>query len=188
MSRGGGIGQRQNGALGAHLRSAFAEVCRRGAGCLTEFQHLPDGRAQARLDRLKCPVTGPSVREAWEAERALLQPVPTMAEPFDLVVTRKVQRDCLVSFEERRYSVPFWGRATPGRLGTQASVVIRAEGADVVRHARRTPQRLLIDPAHYDGPSIDRVQRPTPLGQLARLQMTGPSSGSKRRAAAGATS
>ena len=37
----------------------------------------------------------------------LLRPVPMVQEPFDCVVARRVSRDCLVSFEGRRYSVPF---------------------------------------------------------------------------------
>jgi hypothetical protein len=32
---------------------------------------------------------------------------------------------------------------------------------------------LLIDPAHYEGESTDRVIRPTPLGARARLQLLG---------------
>lgn len=52
------------------------------------------------------------------------------------------------------------------------------------RHARGTPARLLIDPAHYEGPSTDRVERPTPLGQRARLQVAGLSSDSRRALAA----
>ncbi len=42
-------------------------------------------------------------------------------------------------------------------------------------HATRggTQARLLLDPAHYEGASTDRVERPTPLGQRARLQMAG---------------
>ena len=71
------------------------------------------------LDRLTCPVTGTSVREAWEAERELLQPLPTMAEPFDRGGDAgRCSRDCLVSFEGRRYSVPFaWVGRHGGRLG-----------------------------------------------------------------------
>jgi hypothetical protein len=59
-------------------------------------------------------------------------------------------------------------------------VVIRGEGGEIARHARGTPQRLLIDPRHYEGESTDRVERPTPLGQRARLQMAGLSRVSQR--------
>ena len=34
-------------------------------------------------------------------------PLPVLPEPFDLAVTRTVQRDCTVNFEGRSYSVPF---------------------------------------------------------------------------------
>lgn len=163
------------------FRGSFGEIFRRGAGSLEEFQRLLDAEADRLLDRLECPVTGTSVREAWEAERRLLQPLPTMGEPFDLVVTRKVHRDCLVSFEGRRYSVPFaWVGRHVDIWGTLNHVVIRAEGDEIARHARNTRQRLLIDPRHYEGESTDRVERPTPLGRRAQLQMAGLSSPSRR--------
>jgi hypothetical protein len=41
----------------------------------------------------------------------------------------------------------------------------------VATHPRGTPARLVIDQAHYDGPSTERVMAPPPLGRLgARLQ------------------
>lgn len=145
---------------------------------MEEFQWRLDTRSEELLDRLTCPVTGTSVREALESERLLLQPLPTMAEPFDVVVTRRVSRDCLVSFEGRRYSVPFaWVGRQVDVLGTHAHVLVWAQGTEIARHARRTRGRLLIDPAHYEGTSTERVERPTPLGQRGRLQMAGLSSG-----------
>jgi len=163
------------------FRGAFGEIFRRGAGSTEELQTLLDTDADRLLDRLECPVTGTSVREAWEAERNLLQPVPSMSEPFDVVVTRKVQRDCLVSFEGRRYSVPFpWVGRHVDVWGTLNHVVIRGVGEEIARHARNTPQRLLIDPRHYEGESTDRVERPTPLGRRARLQIEGLSSPSRQ--------
>jgi hypothetical protein len=104
-----------------------------------------------------------------------------MAEPFDVVVTRRVSRDCLVSFEGRRYSVPFaWVGRQVEIWGTHEHVVIRGQHEELARHVRGTQQRLLIDPAHYEGSSTDRVERPTPLGRRARLQMAGLSSLSAR--------
>jgi len=162
------------------FRGAFGEVLRRGADSLEELQGHLDAESELLLDRLTCPVTGTSVREAWEAERQVLQSLPTMAEPFDLVVTRRVQRDCLVSFEGRRYSVPFpWVGRHVDVWGTLNHVVMRAEGEEIARHARGTQQRLLIDPNHYEGESTDRVHRPTPLGKRARLQLAGLSSPSR---------
>jgi len=163
------------------FRGSFGEVFRRGAGSMEELQVLLDREADGLLDRLECPVTGTSVREAWEAEQPLLQPLPSLVEPFDILVSRKVYRDCLVSFEGRRYSVPFaWVGRRVEIWGTLNHVIIRAEGEEVARHARGTRQRLLIDPRHYEGGSTDRVERPTPLGQRARLQMAGLSSPSRQ--------
>jgi hypothetical protein len=156
------------------FRMAYGSVLRNGAESIGELQRSLDARSYALLDRLTCPVTGTSVREAWESERRLLRPLPTMAEPFDVVVSRRVSRDCLISFEGRRYSVPFaWVGRQVEVLGTHAHVVVRAEGEEIARHARGTRARLLLHPTHYDGESTDRVERPTPLGHRARLQMAG---------------
>ena len=156
------------------LRESFGEVLRRGAGSLEEFGRLLDARSEVLLDRLRCPVTGGTVREALAEERRVLQPLPSSAELFDVEVTREVSRDCLVSFEGRRYSVPF---AWVGRLvdvrGTARDVVVRGGGEEIARHRRRTDALLLLEKSHYDGPSTDRVIRPTPLGRRARLQMAG---------------
>ena len=161
------------------FRSAFGEVFRRGAGSLKELLWLLDEQAVRLMDRLMCPVTGTTVAEAFRAEQHVLQPLPTMAEPFDLVVTRRVSRDCLVSFEGRRYSVPFaWVGRHVDVWGTLRHVVIRGAGDELARHARGTRARLLIEPGHYDGPSTDRIERPTPLGHRARLQLAGLSSAS----------
>ena len=123
------------------------------------------------MDRLTCPVTGTTVAEAFRAERRVLQPQPTMAEPFEVVVTRRVSRDCLVSFEGRRYSVPFAGAGRHVDVwGTLREVVVRGSGVELGHHARGTDARLLIDPDHYEGSSTREVERPTPLGRRARLQ------------------
>ena len=84
-----------------------------------------------------------------------------MHEPFDCVVARRVSRECLVSFEGRRYSVPFAavGRTVEVR-GTAAHVVILTEGRELARHARHTAARLVLTPAHYEGAS-------TPTGPRA---------------------
>ena len=139
---------------------------------MEELQTLLDAEADRLLDRLECPVTGTSVREAWDAERRLLQPLPSMSEPFDVVVTRKVHRDCLVSFEGRRYSVPFrWVGHTVEVLGTAQHVVIQAGGREVARHPRHTQRRLVLEPTHYDGESTRTVLAPPPIGRRGRLQL-----------------
>ena len=154
------------------FRGAMREVFERGAGSLEELEERLRARGEELMGRWLCPVTGSTVAEALEAERRVLQPLPTMVELFDKVVSRKVRRDCLVSFEGRDYSVPFaWmGRSVEVR-GTAREVVILGEGAEVARHRRGTKARLLIEPSHYEGESTERVQRPTPLGRRARLQL-----------------
>lgn len=156
------------------LRESFGEVLRRGAGSLEELGRLLDVRSEALLDRLCCPVTGGSVREALAEERRVLQPLPSGAELFDVEVTRSVSRDCLVSFEGHRYSVPF---AWVGRLvdvrGTARDVVVRGGGEEIARHRRGTRALLLLEMSHYEGRSTERVIRPTPLGRRGRLQVAG---------------
>jgi hypothetical protein len=103
-----------------------------------------------------------------------------MSEPFDVVVTRQVHRDCLISFEGRRYSVPFaWVGRDVEVWGVHSQVVVRGMGIEIARHPRHTKESLVLDPSHYEGESTDRVMRPTPLGTRARLQLAGLSSGSK---------
>jgi transposase len=159
------------------FRSSFGALFRRAWPSLEALQAALDEQAEALLDRLTCPITGTSVRAALEAERLVLQPLPTMEEPFDLVVPRRVQRDCLVSFEGRRYSVPFpWVGREVEVLGTHRHVVIRAGGREIARHPRHTRERLVLETAHFEGESTDQVLRPTPLGARARLQIAGLSS------------
>lgn len=154
------------------FREAMREVFRRGAGSLGELEERLLARGEELMGRWICPVTGSTVAEALAAERRVLQPLPTMVELFDKVVSRQVRRECLVSFEGRRYSVPFaWvGRSVEVR-GTAREVVILGEGAEVARHPRGTKEPLVLDPSHYEGESTDRVQRPTPLGRRARQQL-----------------
>ena len=155
-------------------------MLRCGAGSLEELSRRLDERAKGLMDRLICPVTGTTVAEAFHAEQRVLQPLPTMAEPFDVVVTPRVSRDCLVSFEGRRYGVPFaWVGRRTWMSGTLRHVVVRGAGEELARHTRATKARLLIDPEHYEGPSMEEVERPTPLGRRARLQLAGLSSASR---------
>lgn len=155
-------------------QQSFGDLLTETWSSLETLQAAFDQRAELLLDRLRCPVTGTSVREAFEAERRVLQPVPAMSEPFDVVVSRRVHRDCLVSFEGRRYSVPFaWVGRQVEILGTLSQVVIRGEGGEIARHPRHTRERLVLEPCHYEGDSTDRVLRPTPLGMRGQLQVAG---------------
>ena len=155
-------------------RSAFADLFLRRWESEATLQVALDTRAAELHERRRCPATGTSVAEALLIERPLLLPVPAMHEPFDVVVARRVSRDCLVSFEGRRYSVPFaWVDRLVEVRGTAQAVVILGEGGELARHPRGTARRLVLEPAHYDGASTPTVLRPTPLGARARLQLAG---------------
>jgi transposase len=163
------------------FRDHFGDLFRRAWEGLPDLQAALDDRAQSLLRRLRCPITGTSVEEALEAERLALQPLPRMGEPFDVVVSRRVGRDCLVSFEGRRYSVPFpWVGREVDVWGVLGQVVIRSRGRELARHPRHTRPLLVIDPAPFEGESTDRVIRPTPLGTRARLQLAGLSGPSRQ--------
>ncbi len=156
------------------FRQCFGDLFRREWPDLESLQAALDERATSLMRRLKCPITGTSVEEALEAERRVLQPLPRMGEPFDVVVPRPVSRDGLVSFEGHRYSVPFaWVGREVEVWGVLRHVVIRGARQEIARWPRHTQELLLIDPAHYEGESTDRVIRPTPLGARARLQLLG---------------
>jgi transposase len=75
-------------------KDAFGELFRREWDELGSLQAALDEQAVALMRRLKCPVPGTTVEEALEAERLVLQPLPRMGEPFDVVVSRRVSRDC----------------------------------------------------------------------------------------------
>jgi len=153
-------------------RSAFADLLRDDWPSWPALQGALDARARELHGRRPCPATGTSVAAALAAERAALRPVPALAEPFDVVVARRVARDCLVAFEGRRYSVPFvWVGRTVEVLGTAHHVVIHAVDQEVARHPRHTARRLVLDPAHYDGDSTATVLAPPPLGRRGRQQL-----------------
>lgn len=162
------------------FRDHFGDLFSQEWADLEPLQAALDERAATLLVRLRCPVTGTSVEEALRAERQHLQPLRRIGEPFDVIVTRRVSRDCLVSFEGRRYSVPFvWLGRDVEVLGTNSQVVIRAAGQEVARHPRRTSALLVLDPDHYEGQSTSRVLAPTPLGRRARLQLAALSAASR---------
>lgn len=155
-------------------RSVFADLLGTAWRSLDQLQTALDERAARVHARRQSPMTGTTITDALTAERALLQPVPAVHEPFDGVVARRVTRDCLVAFEGRRYSVPFaWVGRTVEVRGTAQQVVILANGGEVARHARYTPARLVLVPTHYDGESTATVRAPTPLGRRAQLQLAG---------------
>jgi transposase len=137
---------------------------------LTALQTRSDDFVRASAERRICPATGFSVWESYQAERPLLTPLPELLpEPFDRVAQRGVSRDALVSFEGHSYSVPFrFADQSVEVRGCAATVQVWAEGQIVAEHPRRTRQRLVIDPRHYEGESTPRVFAPTPLGRMGR--------------------
>lgn len=139
---------------------------------LAELQAWSDAQTLEQAHRRRCPATGLSVYDSWQAERRQLAPLPLLPQPFDTVATRTVSDDCLVSFEGRQYSVPFAWLGRPVELRGCTHTVQILGGAQVIaEHPRHTAHRLVIDADHYEGRSTERVTAPMPLGRLGqRLQ------------------
>lgn len=138
-------------------------------GGLAELQAWTDERLERLGRRWKCPATGTQIEEAWLDEIPRLGPLDRLPEVFEVAVRRKVHKDCTVNFEGRTYSVPFRlvGLSVEVR-GCARSVQVFHDGRVVAEHPRGTKERIVIDPAHYEGPEDDRVQAPPPLGRLGR--------------------
>lgn len=137
---------------------------------LAHLQAATDARLADRAHRLRNPLTGTSIAEAWEQERRLLTALPeTLPEPFDVVVRRRVGIDCMISFEGRRYSVPFRfvGQEVEVR-GVAGRVQVFKHAEVIAEHPRGTAARILRNEAHYEGEDTDRVRAPMPLGRMGR--------------------
>jgi len=93
----------------------------------------------------------------------LLGPIDVLPEPFDLAVTRRVNRDCTVQFEGRTYSVPFQhvGREVEV-LGCAGSVLIVAGAVTLARHPRGTSERILLDQRYFEGTPTNHILPPQP--------------------------
>ncbi|WP_161555852.1 Mu transposase domain-containing protein [Mangrovicoccus ximenensis] len=162
----------RTGKVERHVRDLRETIDprREAFGSLEQLQAETDARLEERAGRLRCPLTGTSIADAWEQERRLLTPLPeTLPVPFDVVVRRPVGIDCLVSFEGRQYSVPFRfvGQEVEVR-GLAGHVQILKDAAVIAEHARRTSQLILRDEAHYEGVDTDRVRAPLPLGRMGQ--------------------
>jgi hypothetical protein len=143
---------------------------RRRWASVAELQATTDAAVRRSAERRRCPATGETVWESFVAEQAVLQPLPAfLPEPFDLVAQRRVAIDATVAFEGRSYSVPFRFTGQEVELrGCAETVQVWAEGTVVAEHPRRTRARVVFDPRHYEGPSTERVEAPTPLGRMGR--------------------
>ena len=86
-----------------------------------------------------------------------------------MVAVRVVGIDALVSFEGRQYSVPF--RFVGERVevrGCAGTIQVVKDCVVIASHPRATAARLVINQAHYDGSSTERVLAPPPLGRLGQ--------------------
>ncbi|MHC4066375.1 MAG: IS21 family transposase [Planctomycetota bacterium] len=139
-------------------------------GDVAQLQAWTDGEVARRAEQRICPITGESVQESYEAEKLHLGRLPQwLPEPFDLVQRRRVGLDATVRFEGRTYSVPFpYAQREVEVRGCARVVQLWADGKVLCEHPRKTRSRLLIDPCHYEGPSTDRIEAPTPLGKMGR--------------------
>lgn len=147
----------------------WREVLTRHWDSWEELQAWTEEKVYREASRRICPATGTTVLEAWEAEKPFLAPLPLMPEPFDVAVTRPVGRDCLVAFEGRQYSVPFaWMERRVEVRGCARTVQVCAGGEIVAEHPRRTRERIVIDPRHYEGEDTATVAAPMPLGKMGR--------------------
>jgi transposase len=139
---------------------------------LAGLQTWTDANRAARAMKRICPATGLSVAASWEAEKPFLRPLPAfLPEPFDTVQTAPVHKDCIVHFEGRSYAVPFLcvGREVEVRGCSGSVQILDPRTATVlVSYPRHTPERILIEPACYEGPGTAQVLPPKPLGRMAR--------------------
>ncbi len=154
------------------LRGSFSPYARHWDS-LEELQCATDQHIARLTHRRLCPATGASIAESFAHEQPHLGALPLLPEPFDIAVTRTVAHDATVAFEQRRYSVPFaWiGRRVEVRGGA-GRVQILADQRLIAVHPRHTPERILIDPAHYEGPSTETIEAPVPLGRMAKKLQT----------------
>jgi transposase len=139
---------------------------------LAGLQSWSDVDRAARAGTRICPATGLSVAASWEAEKPFLRPLPALLpEPFDTVKTAPVHKDCTVRFEGRTYIVPFIyaGRTVEvrGCLG-RVQILDPQTAAVLISYPRQTQERILIEPACYEGPGTEAVLPPKPLGRMAR--------------------
>lgn len=150
-------------------RGGRLDLGRRRHEGLEALQAWTDARITRWSRTAVCPATGETVHESWRRELECLRPLPLLPEPFDVVVTRRVERDCLVAFEGRQYAVPFaYAGQTVEVRGCAGIVQILADGRILISYPRGTKERLLMDPVCFEGAATDRVRPPTPLGRMGR--------------------
>jgi transposase len=136
---------------------------------LEHLQAWTDERIARWSAKAVCPATGQTVYDSWQRELERLRPAEQLPTPFDVVVTRPVEKDCMVHFKGRSYPVPFChvGQLVEVR-GCAETVQIWADGQLLREHPRGTSARIVIDPSCYEGEATDRVIPPPPLGRMGR--------------------
>lgn len=139
---------------------------------LAELQAHTDEQLRKDSLRRKCPVSGKSVHATWLNEIKLLRELPlTLPEPFDLIRTCNVHKDCTIRFEGRTYSVPFkYAYSSVEVRGCNGfiQIVDRNDGQIVKQYPRQTEQLLFVDADCYSGLQSDEVVVPERLGRVAR--------------------
>jgi hypothetical protein len=139
---------------------------------LDHLQAHTDQRLSLDAKNRQCPVTGKSVFDTWQDEVKLLRPLPVnLPQPFDLIRTCAVHKDCTIRFEGRTYTVPFehvYGSVEVRGCNGFIQIVDRANGRLIRQYPRQTKERLIVDPTCYEGGSTEQVAAPKPLGKMAR--------------------
>jgi len=113
-------------------------------------------------------ITGQSVWQSWQDERVLLTPLPELLpEPFDVVHTRQVGLDGLVSFEARQYSCPclHWPHVEVRAVPVVSRFSPTMPSSPSI-HAT-APSGYFLTSA-LRGAATDRIMPPPPLGRMGR--------------------
>jgi len=165
----------QKGKVEREVRTVRGWLSGKRFGSLAELQAYTDGRMEAEAKKRICPATGKTVEASWEAEKALLRPLPSvLPEPFDLVRSCPVHDDCTVRFEGHTYIVPFAYVRSQVEVRGCSGVVQAVDpktGAILVTYPRGTEELIQIKPSCYEGQSTDRVMAPKPLGRMSRRML-----------------
>ena len=139
---------------------------------MKHLQAWTDEQIKRQSNRLICPVTGRTVHETWLDEVEFLAPLPaTMPEPFDLVRTCKVHRDCVINFAGKTLCVPFqyaFRNVEARRCADKIQILDLETCAVIQEHSSDPSIPFEFDNNCYEGETTDDVIRPMPLGKIAR--------------------
>jgi hypothetical protein len=132
---------------------------------LEALQQTTDVQLALSAARRLCPAMGQSVEASWQAEVRQLQPLPILPEAFDVVATRRVQRDCTVSFSRgastacRLCCAAWWWRCTAAPISCSSGSRDRL----LLSIAVETPR-----PGHFHGRLAWRKCQRSPAVQIQR--------------------